>query len=246
MSAGNASRSNNGSREDQREFSGESLDEIPPGPIVALRTKKLSAEKGEGLWLMSFSDMSLILMSFFVLQLAMSAPDKRKTDQLAAAARPDDRRGSLKHIADELMKEITARELGYLTEVSMDMNGLSIEFKDQALFPSGSARPEAGALKEFAQILEIVRLASGNYKLLFEGHTDDLPIMGGRYGSNWELSGARSLALLMEFKHRGVPEEHMAIRSFAHTKPKVNIKGLSGTELKVARAKNRRVVIRLE
>jgi chemotaxis protein MotB len=243
---GGLMRSREGKDQDNPDIDEGRTKESVSVPPVALRRKKMSAEKGEGLWLMSFSDMSLILMSFFVLQLAMSAPDKRKTDQLTDAVRPQDRKGSLQHISENLLREITHRQLGHLTEVSMDMNGLSIEFKDQAVFSPGSARPEAESLRTFEQILEIVQMASGNYQLFFEGHTDDLPIKGGKFRSNWELSGARSLALLEEFKRRGVSEERMGIRSFAHTRPKVKVDGLTGNSLKLARSANRRVVIRLE
>ncbi len=218
----------------------------PPVAPITLRRKTMSAEKGEGLWLMSFSDMSLLLMAFFVLQLAMSAPDRRKADRLKEVVSKADQKGSLRHVSEELLKEITKRKLGHLTSVSMDMNGLSIEFKDRSLFEPGSAQPDQNSLKSLKQIMEVLTLATGQYSLILEGHTDDVPLKGGRYKTNWELSSARATSLLEEFKRRGVGEDKMAIRSFAHTKPRQSVTGLKGAALDQARAQNRRVVIRLE
>lgn len=232
-----------GTREDEAK---DRLEAPPPIAPVTLRRKTMTAEKGEGLWLMSFSDMSLLLMAFFVLQLAMSNPDRSKADRLKEAVTKEDSKGSLRHVSQELLTEIKKRNLGHLTEVSMDMNGLSIEFKDRSLFEPGSAKPDQGSLKAAEQIMAVLTLATGKYSLILEGHTDDVPLRNGRFKNNWELSSARATSLLEEFKRRGVDENKMAIRSYAHTKPRQSTDGLKGRGLAEARAQNRRVVIRLE
>jgi chemotaxis protein MotB len=94
--------------------------------------------------------------------------------------------------------------------------------------------------------MKVLAMAPADYKLIFEGHTDDVPISGKKFRSNWELSAARGIALLNDFKVRGVAETRMAVRAFAQTKPKIPLTGLKGVPLDNARAANRRVVIRLE
>jgi chemotaxis protein MotB len=88
--------------------------------------------------------------------------------------------------------------------------------------------------------------APGKYRLVFEGHTDDVPVRGGPFQSNWDLSAARGISLLESFKKRGIEEDRMSVLAFAHTRPKVPFEGLKGKALQKARAANRRVVIRIE
>jgi chemotaxis protein MotB len=217
-------------------------------PLTFVR-RKSKVKKGEGLWLMSFSDMSLILMSFFVLQLAFSNPDRRKYDNLSSAlaqkpdAKPQD---NLQSMAAKVKKVINSKNLEKFAEVSYDVNGLSVEFKDATLFAPGSAEPNRAYAKVVNEVMATIAKTPGAYKLSFEGHTDDTPIMNSKYRSNWELSSARGLALLNQFKSRGVSEKRMAVIAYAQTRPKIKTDGLTGDQLVKARAANRRVVIRID
>ncbi len=228
----------------------ESSIDLPP-PTVR---KKSKVEKGEGLWLMSFSDMSLILMSFFVLQLSYSQPDKRKYDNLNSsiqqqketkklnAKAPD----NLKTITQKVRQVIRDKHLEEVADVTYDVNGLAVEFRDGMLFKPGSAEPNSQSRLQVEQVLQAVASSPGNYRIVFEGHTDDVPVSSRTYSSNWELSAARGIALLKSFRRRGVAEGRMSVQAYAHIKPKVAYAGLKGDDLKIARGKNRRVVIRLE
>jgi chemotaxis protein MotB len=217
----------------------------PPPPLFKRKSK---VKKGEGLWLMSFSDMSLILMSFFILQLAFSSPDRRKYDNLSSAIKKSDDKKpeNLQTISDKVRRVIKAKNLEKVAEVNYDVNGLAVEFKDKSLFSPGSSTPDPKTAPVVNEIMKVLAEAPPDYKLIFEGHTDDVPISGMKYRSNWELSAARGIALLGDFKSRGVGESRMSIRAYAQTRPKVSLNGLKGDTLKAARAANRRVVIRLE
>lgn len=208
--------------------------------------KKMKAEKGEGLWLMSFSDMSLILMSFFILQLAFSTPDKRKYENVAEAMSEDKGKQNLKSIEKNLKAVIKQKQLDKVAEVKSDIHGLAIELKDQILFPSGSATLSEQNAKIVDRVMEIIAKTPGNYKIVIEGHTDDVPVKKGAFASNWDLSAARGISLLESFKARGVQEGRISVLALAQTRPKVDPSGRQGTELKQARAANRRVVIRIE
>lgn len=68
-----------------------------------------------------------------------------------------------------------------------------------------------------------------------EGHTDSRPIKTSRFHNNWDLSAARSIALLELFSDRyGVPRERMSIAGYADTAP------VASNDTEAGRARNRR------
>jgi len=217
------------------------------------RVKKTKVKKRDALWLTSFSDLSLLLMCFFIMQLAYSTPDKRKFEQVKDALqssmnskKPLKKVDNLETLSAKINKAIIDKKLQNSVVLKSDINGLSIEFKDAMLFAVGSADVDTKYAKIADHVMSTIAKAPGDYRLIFEGHTDDVPVTSGKFRSNWDLSSARGVALLDSFRRRGVAESRMSVQSYAHTRPKVVYNGLKGEPLKTARAANRRVVIRIE
>jgi len=212
-------------------------------------TKKFQRKKHDGLWLMSFSDMSMILISFFILQLSFSTMNQQKADVLREAIQSSKfsaKTDSLTAMSKRIDNEIKRLQLEKDANVNLDQTGLSIEFKDGLLFSIGSAEGNTQFANVVGQVMKVIAAAPDLYKLRIEGHTDDIPIKSSKFASNWELSAARAISLMKMFSGRGVEERRMSIQAFAHTQPKRSIVGLSGRDLESARAANRRVVIRIE
>jgi chemotaxis protein MotB len=234
-----------------QESKNEAYDDPQTG-IFAIPVKKSKVKKTEALWLTSFSDLCILLMCFFVMQLAYSNPDKRKYEQVKSAmqslsvTKTVKQTENLETLGKKIDRAIIDKKLEKSVVLKSDINGLSIEFKDAMLFESGSADLNIKYAKIADQVMGAIAKAPGDYRLIFEGHTDDIPVANGRFRSNWDLSSARGVALLDSFRQRGVEESRMSIQSFAHTRPKVVYTGLKGEPLKTARAANRRVVIRIE
>jgi chemotaxis protein MotB len=71
-----------------------------------------------------------------------------------------------------------------------------------------------------------------------EGHTDAVPIHNSRFRNNWELSAARSIAMLELLSVRfDIAPERMAIAGYADTVP------VESNDTEQGRAHNRRVDI---
>jgi chemotaxis protein MotB len=71
-----------------------------------------------------------------------------------------------------------------------------------------------------------------------EGHTDSTPINTARFHSNWDLSAARSIAILEILSNRwGVPRSRLSIAGYADTAP------VASNETEEGRARNRRADI---
>ena len=69
-----------------------------------------------------------------------------------------------------------------------------------------------------------------------EGHTDNVPISGGQFSSNWDLSASRALSVMHELMQEGgLDEERLMVVGYADTRP------FTSNESPEGRALNRRV-----
>lgn len=213
------------------------------------RTRK-SVKKSEALWMLSFSDMSLVLLCFFVLMISTMKPDKEKYKHIKEGMNtetPEKKTDSIKSVAQKIEKVIKKKKLQKNANITIDSEGLHIEFKDGMLFKSGSSKLKQKSVKAVDSILKIISNVNDEYQINIEGHTDDVPIRGSiKYPSNWELSASRAISLMHRLQGKGVPESRLSVRAYAHTRPKVPYKNLNGRALAKARAINRRVVIWIE
>ncbi len=86
-------------------------------------------------------------------------------------------------------------------EVSIATNpdGLVISLKEIGFFPSGEANLEPGAAEKIEEIARV--LSPYEFHIRVEGHSDDRPIHNAQFHSNWELSTARAMEVLMLLIH---------------------------------------------
>jgi len=132
-------------------------------------------------------------------------------------------------LAQALQQEIRSGQLS----LRMTSRGLTISFAQAALFPSG----EDEIAPEFDQTIQ--KIADAINKVhnpaRAEGHTDSIPIHNSRFRSNWELSAARSIALVQLLSRYGVARERLSIAGYADTAP------VDNNDTEEGRQKNRRV-----
>jgi chemotaxis protein MotB len=138
---------------------------------------------------------------------------------------------SLQVLTKQLEDEIKAGKL----QISMGVRGLTISFTQAALFPSGEAEIAQDYYPSIEKIAAAIQKIPNPVRL--EGHTDAVPIHTSRFRSNWELSAARSIALLELLTRFGVNKDQLSIAGYADTAPVDN----NNTE--EGRQKNRRVDI---
>jgi chemotaxis protein MotB len=136
---------------------------------------------------------------------------------------------SLEVLSKELEQEIKSGQL----QISMGPRGLVISFTQAALFPSGEELIAQSTYPSIQKIAGAINKVPNPIRL--EGHTDAVPIHNSRFRSNWELSAARSIALLELLNSFGVSRERMSIAGYADTAP------LDLSDTPEGRQKNRRV-----
>lgn len=177
--------------------------------------KAKSESKGAPLWIVTFSDLMTLLLTFFVLLLSFSAI---QMDDFRAAMgslkealgvfqgsqsvmyAPHDITSTIPTKAEILKSTGEVREflrknkLEKMVEMELTGEGIRFNLNSTLLFGSGEAvlSIEASDLLESIGYL-INRFAS---HVIVEGHTDDLPFARGKFASNWDLSAARAISVL--------------------------------------------------
>lgn len=117
-------------------------------------------------------------------------------------------------------------------------HGITVEINASVLFGSGEANLQAPAVRALAAVGQI--LATTDFPLTVEGHTDNVPINSPLFPSNWELSGARAASVVRLFVETGVDPRRLAATGYAEQRPVADNATLDG------RQRNRRVAITLE
>jgi chemotaxis protein MotB len=139
---------------------------------------------------------------------------------------------SLKVLTKELKAEIDSGQI----QVNMEPRGLVVSFKQAALFPSGGDDISGEAYAALNKVAAAVTKIPNPVRL--EGHTDSRPIRTKRFRSNWELSTARSIALLEILTRRfDVPRKRLSIAGYADNAP------VASNTTEEGRTRNRRVDI---
>ena len=137
---------------------------------------------------------------------------------------------SLKALSDQFRDEISRGHM----EIHLEARGLVISLRQAAFFKSGDAIVNPDCYPTLDKMAGVI-LSVPN-KVNLEGHTDDVPIHNSRFASNWELSAARSIAMLDVLTTRNqIPRGRLAISGYADTVP------LGPNNDEEGRARNRRV-----
>jgi chemotaxis protein MotB len=126
---------------------------------------------------------------------------------------------AFKEIEDSIRKLKNAGELEGISAKMTD-KGLLITFDDKYLFAPGSASLNAQAKKLLDKVGVLICKKFVLHSMRIEGHTDSTPIHSPIYPSNWELSSARSSAVVryMIARFHFMPTLFSAI-GFADTRP---------------------------
>ena len=97
--------------------------------------------------------------------------------------------------------------------------------QSEILFDAGQAALNTGGLPELDKLanalIEVAREIPPDiaWVLRVDGHTDARPIRSVQFPSNWELSAARSIAVVRYLATRGIPETRLLAAGFGEFQP---------------------------
>jgi chemotaxis protein MotB len=81
-----------------------------------------------------------------------------------------------------------------ISGVRIDNIGVRITLNAANFFPPGSADLKRPAFESLNKVAKILKMANRN--VIIEGHTDDTPVVGNLFNSNWELASLRATSVL--------------------------------------------------
>ena len=160
-----------------------------------------------------------------------------KPDKLIDQKKSEQRQ-RMKNIASEIMnalQPLVAQGKVRLLETS---RGVTIEINDSILFAPGQAKLQPASINAMLAIAQV--LATSDFPITIEGHTDNVPIATVQFPSNWELSAMRATTVLRLFNDGGVGAERLTAIGYGETRP------VETNTTPEGRARNRRVSILID
>ena len=228
--------------------------------------KRKSKEEAEDTmkWMVTFSDLITLLLTFFVLLLTMCSLEAGKVEQFQAAcseamgillegkySEVEERiiTSSKRKIDEQALKVenilkqfsgiktmlISEDKGGHLKFKELE-RGLSIVMKNDLLFNSGKSEINPEGISVLRDIASKIENFEG--EVIVEGHTDNVSIRTEKFPSNWELSISRAVNIVRFLAEEvGIKPIKMSAVGYADTKPVVS------NDTPEKRRRNRRVEI---
>jgi chemotaxis protein MotB len=192
-----------------------------------------SEEVDSNIWMLPFSTLMLILMILFASLYANSYLNSIEYETAIAEMMSTDPNAELSEthrellLAKDMEEFIEQMKMQGLAEVSITANAIHLKLSSPVIFESGSAELKKllGHLKDMKNTV------------IVDGHTDNIPIHGHRFGSNWELSAARAFSVIYFYIKRGIAPERLLAHGFGEFRP------FFSNETELGRAMNRRIEI---
>lgn len=197
-------------------------------------------------WMVTFSDLLTLLMTFFVLMFASADPVKSKYfeafgqsqgvfglfrtsffEKITAVKRRDISQDRLEIFLDNIGSKDS--------EVKQEERGLVITLPSGTLFGPGEAVLNQKALVRLAKIGKLLKFTE--HAIRVEGHTDNREARRSSFGSSWELSVARANAVLRLFLKQGLEAKRLSLTGYGPSRPRF------ANESRRGRERNRRVEI---
>ena len=230
------------------------------------RAKKKQEGRQRDAALIMFLSLNMILLAFFILLVALAAPNETKEAKIAIEVRrafksfggsflglggeladqgisreqnpiPDSEK--IEAYLDELTRYLEANREAKAVSYEATSEGLIIHISSDFAFRPGSADMQEEGLNVYNNIQNLILRTSNNIRI--EGHTDNVPIRSSEARDNWELSAKRALAVFRFFiAGKEIPASRFRVVGRGAQKP------LASNLTEEGRAHNRRVSIIFE
>ncbi len=213
---------------------------------MGLRTKERT-ERRRGrspIWLTIYSDLMTNLMLFFLMLFGTSRMASELQKTIYKSIRVEFSREEEIFVKKEedaikrMLNYVEERRLRSFATVKVSEQRVKIMLANPVLFDLGESELKPSAIAVLRQVARL--LGDIPNAVLVEGHTDDRPIIGDKFRSNWELSTARAFSVIRYFiEKENIAPERLSAVGYGEYRP------LYPNDTEENRAKNRRIEINI-
>ncbi|WP_300158765.1 flagellar motor protein MotB [Solidesulfovibrio sp.] len=220
-------------------------------------------------WLTTLADMSMLLMSFFIMLFSMSSLDVKKfTDSFTAVrsalgstgknmttapvssaemstlveqAKLKQRIiGEQRRVFEQFRSYVSQKGLDGVVGATLEAGKITIAFPSGVLFPKDGVDLSEEGKARLRTLYDFLVKTAGE-RVNIRGFTDDQPPgPGSRFRDNWEVSSLRAVAVLRYMLSLGMPSNRLTATGLADLEP------LYPNDTPDHRARNQRVEFVLE
>ncbi len=174
----------------------------------------------EGSWAISYGDMITLLLTFFIMfftsdKFIKQNQQKRFQISLKSDALNDQDRNvaSYESVSAYPAKIALEKLNGKIYEVG---ERILIEFPGISFFKSGVPEVNKSGIETLQKFYDLYKPYMGQYNLSIRAFTDTRKVKldGRRYKDNLELSALRSISVMRELQHKGIPLNQMKLSGY--------------------------------
>jgi chemotaxis protein MotB len=195
----------------------------------------VQTEKGNEIWLVTLSDLLMLLMIFFVVLFGMALQKEKREPPAVQAAEVMQMEPGVNDVSNQApvlsIKEKASAsleaELIMALQRDKGQSDVMIEriadrviltFPERIVFDPGQALLKPACRSTLEKVASFIH----DRPFLFvevQGHTDDKPINTSRYPSNWELSVDRAMQVSRSLIRLGVNPTQLSVKGFGEYRP---------------------------
>jgi len=228
------------------------------------KRKAPEINRGSPEYMLTYGDMTTLLLCFFVFLITMSTIDVQKFKIMMSAFQGgvgfldygrtisdaplldmgmnieelSERQPTFKSQAEQTEEAMSNAMQQGMARIREDERGLIIDVHEAAIFPGGTAEFLPGSSEVLNKVAYVLREVVPDRSVRIEGHTDGSPIETDEFPSNWELSMRRSVAVLRHLEEeQNINTDRLSAVGYGSTRP------VATNETEEGRRQNRRIEI---
>ncbi len=204
------------------------------------------------IWLTIYSDLMTNLMLFFLMLWGLTRIESQNQQNMLQGMEDTFRgneavvRTRMRQVLDKLKEEdaaanvesmIKKKKLEEYAKIEVTEQEMTVPILKVTLFDLGDRNLKNEAIPALDEVAALLKNMPN--EVIVEGHTDNLPVSGGTYQSNWELSIARALSVIEYFVSKGLSPERFIAAGYGEYHP------IYPNDTPENRALNRRIEINI-
>lgn len=215
---------------------------------MARRKKEEKKAESTGGWIVTYSDLMSLLLTFFILLYSISSVSEIKfmeasqslqlalngkssgatilTDSTSLLKETPPSKAEevinpeIKELYEKVTEYVEENDLNSKVSVEMDKDGVYVDIQESVLFASGSADISEPGQKTLRTLAELVNSLKND--IVVEGYTDDVPIRNSNFSNNWELASGRAISVLRYLSESETVDPHrLSAKGYGEYNPSV-------------------------